>query len=118
MTMQKQFATFLTAAGISLAMMGTAAAGLACRGNTTFEQWMAKFKQDAAAAGISQSVISRSLNGVTFDPAIVRRDQGQGVFRQSFIQFSDRMTNNARFQNGQLQLKKHAQLFQRIEQQF
>lgn len=103
---------------MSAAMAGQAAAGLACRGGTTFEQWMAKFKQDALAAGISQSTISRALDGMAFDPAIIKRDGGQGVFQQSFLQFSDRMTNKNRFQNGLGQMKKHAQLLARIEQQF
>ncbi len=70
------------------------------------------------ASGISQSTISRALDGVTYDPAVIKRDHGQGVFQQSFIQFSDRMTNNNRFQNGLAQLKKNPQLFARIEQQF
>ena len=34
----------------------------------------------------------RALDGVTFDPAIIRRDSGQGVFQQSFLQFAGRMT--------------------------
>jgi membrane-bound lytic murein transglycosylase B len=118
MTMQKQFATFLAAASLSLALTGVAAANHTCRNVGTFEQWMARFKQEALASGISQTTVSRALDGVTYDPAVIRRDHGQGVFQQSFIQFSDRMTNKGRFQTGQAQLKKHAQLFARIEQQF
>ena len=55
---------------------------------------------------------------MTYDPNVIKRDHGQGVFQQSFIQFSDRMANNNRLQNGFAQLKKNPQLFQRIEQQF
>ena len=44
------------------------------------------------AQGISQRAISAALDGVTFDPAIIRRDSGQGVFQQSFLQFAGRMT--------------------------
>jgi lytic murein transglycosylase len=118
MTMQKQFAIFLAAAGMTIAMMGAAAANHTCRNTGTFEQWLAGFKQEAAASGISQSTISRALDGVAYDAGIVKRDHGQGVFQQSFLQFSDRMTNKGRFQSGQVQMKKHAQLLARIEQQF
>src|SRR5690242_18184697 len=118
MTMQKQFATFLAAAGLSLALTGAALANHSCRNTGTFEQWLAGFKKEALASGISQNTISRALDGVAYDAGVIRRDHGQGVFQQSFIQFSDRMTNKGRFQTGQLQMKKHAQLFARIEQQF
>src|SRR5688572_12825091 len=90
---------------ISAVMAGPAAANHTCRNTGTFEQWMARFKQDAQAAGISANTISRALEGVIYDPAVIKRDHGQGVFQQSFIQFSDRMTNKNRFQNGQMQLK-------------
>ena len=118
MMMQKQFAVFLAAAGMSIAMTGAAAANHTCRNSGTFEQWMAGFKQEAAASGISQTVISRSLDGVTYDRNVIRRDHGQGVFQQSFLRFSERMTNKNRFQNGLAQLKKNRALFARIEQQF
>jgi lytic murein transglycosylase len=118
MTMQKQLALFLATAGMTIVMMGTAAANHTCRNTGTFEQWMAGFKQEAAASGISQSTISHALDGVTYDPNVIKRDHGQGVFQQSFLQFSGRMTNTNRFQNGLAQLKKNPQLFARIEQQF
>ena len=37
---------------------------------------------------------------MTFDPAIVRRDHGQAVFNQTFLQFSDRMVGGGRIPNG------------------
>lgn len=117
MTVRKQMGRILAAACMSLAMIGTAAANHTCRNSGTFEQWMAGFKQEAAASGISPAVISRTLDGVTYDPNVIKRDHGQGVFQQSFIQFSERMTNTNRFQNGLAQLKKNPALFARIEQQ-
>ena len=63
-----------------------------CRNTGSFEAWLAAFKQEAAAQGISRQAISAALDGVTFDPAIIRRDSGQGVFQQSFLQFAGRMT--------------------------
>ena len=59
---------------------------------------------------------SAALDGVTFDPAIIRRDSGQGVFQQSFLQFAGRMTAAGRYQNGLKQLKANAALLSRIEQ--
>jgi len=103
---------------LSAAMAGEAMANHTCRNSGTFEQWMARFRQEAQASGISPATISRALDGVTYDASVIRRDHGQGVFQQSFLQFADRMANRNRLQNGLAQLKKNAQLFARIEQQF
>ena len=51
-----------------------------------------------------------ALDGVTFDPAIIRRDSGQGVFQQSFLQFAGRMTAAGRYQNGLKQAEANAAL--------
>src|SRR5262245_27057195 len=104
-------------AGI-VTLAGTALAAPAddaprCRNTGNFDVWMAAFKKDAAAQGISQRAISAALDGVTFDPAIIRRDSGQGVFQQSFLQFASRMTVMARYQNGLKQMKAHAGLLAR-----
>ena len=53
---------------------------------------------------------------MTFDPAIIRRDSGQGVFQQSFLQFAGRMTAAGRYQNGLVKLKQNAALLAKIEQ--
>ena len=87
-----------------------AEAAARCRNTGSFESWLAAFKQEAAAQGISRQAISAALDGVTFDPAIIRRDSGQGVFQQSFLQFAGRMTAAGRYQNGLKQLKANAAL--------
>jgi lytic murein transglycosylase len=89
-----------------------------CRNTGSFEAWLAGFKQEAAAQGVSRQAISAALDGVTFDPAIIRRDMGQGVFQQSFQQFAGRMTGAGRYENGLKQLKANAALLSRIEQRF
>jgi membrane-bound lytic murein transglycosylase B len=85
-----------------------------CRNTGSFDAWLAGFKQEAAREGISQRAISAALDGVTFDPAIIRRDSGQGVFQQSFLQFAGRMTGAGRYQNGLKQMKANAALLSRI----
>jgi lytic murein transglycosylase len=104
---------------IAIAMLAdTADAAARCKNTGSFERWLDGFKREAAAAGISRQVISASLDGVTFDPAIIRRDMGQGVFTQSFLQFAGRMTGGGRHANGLKQMKANAKLFAAIEQRF
>jgi lytic murein transglycosylase len=107
------------AAMLLLAALPDAAdAAARCRNTGSFERWLEGFKQAAAAQGISRQAISAALDGVTFDPQIIRRDSGQGVFTQSFLQFAGRMTAAGRYQNGLKQLKAQAALLSRIEQRF
>src|SRR5690349_20348272 len=80
-------------------------------------RWLDGVRQKAAAQGVSPAALA-ALNGLVFDPAIVRRDHGQGVFQQSFLQFSDRMAAAYRIQGGIAAIKRHADLFARVEKQY
>ncbi|MGA8653212.1 MAG: lytic murein transglycosylase, partial [Xanthobacteraceae bacterium] len=82
-----------------------------------FGEWLEGVKQEAAAQGISQRTIQSALSGLTYDPNIIARDHAQGVFRQSFEQFSGRMVP-PRLSKGAKLLKQYAPIFARIEQQF
>lgn len=98
----------------------SATPGLAqsCQNNpAAFPAWLDAFRAEARAVGISQNAIS-TLNGVTFDQSIVNRDRAQGVFSQTFLEFSDRMVSSYRLETGARLLRDNAQLFARIEQQY
>jgi lytic murein transglycosylase len=82
-----------------------------------FAAWLEGVKQDAAAQGVSQRTIQSALSGVTYDPAIIARDHAQGVFRQSFEQFSGRMVP-PRLAKAEKLLTQYAPVFSRIEQQY
>jgi lytic murein transglycosylase len=87
----------------------------ACGGD--FDAWLQGVGQEAAAQGVSQRTIQSGLAGVIFDPAIIARDHAQGVFRQSFEQFSGRMVP-PRLAKAQRLLQQYAPIFARIQQQF
>jgi lytic murein transglycosylase len=109
----------LSAAMVFAALPGVAFGQTNCRNNVgAFDAWLAKFKQEAASKGISQATLAASAPDMTFDQSVVNRDRGQGVFNQTFLQFSDRMVAQYRLQHGANNIKKHAATFQRIEQQF
>jgi lytic murein transglycosylase len=94
------------------------AEALTCRDPAGFEKWLGDVRQEAIAQGIAPAAVDAGLAGVTFDPGIVRRDHGQGVFKQSFEQFAGRMVSAGRLRIGASQLKKHAAALARIEQQY
>ena len=64
---------------------GGAADAAKCGGN--FDAWMATFKEDAAAAGISKGTIDSALNGVTPSAAILKLDRNQHYFKLTFEQY-------------------------------
>jgi lytic murein transglycosylase len=105
------------AAAVLLAVPATGPALAANCQTQSFERWLDGVRQEAAKEGLSQSTLA-ALNGIAFDPNIVRRDHGQGVFQQSFLQFSDRMAAAYRIQQGGVMIKRHADLFARIEKQY
>src|SRR5262245_21531877 len=101
---------------------GTANAGPAqtapCRNTGSFDKWLADFKKEALAQGISSSVVAAASPYLQFEQRIINRDRAQGVFNQSFLKFSDRMIAGYRMQNGEQQMKSHASLFARVEKEF
>jgi lytic murein transglycosylase len=107
--------TWAAPAVIVALLAGPAAA---CHNTGSFEHWLDELKREAVAQKISQSTIESALDGLTFDPEIVRRDHGQGVFQQSFLQFSDRMASSDRIVEGKRRIQRYAALFARIEQQY
>jgi lytic murein transglycosylase len=108
---------WICAAVLAFAAMAGPAMAAVCQKDMAFERWLEGVKQEAVAQGVSQTVIASALPAMVFDPAIVRRDRGQGVFQQSFLQFSDRMAT-PRVQSAQAQIRKYSDLFARIERQY
>src|SRR5262249_16455048 len=102
----------------ALAAPVTALAAAPCRNTVPFDRWLEDFKRDAVAQGVSRQVADSALAGVAFDPRIVNRDRGQGVFQQSFLQFAGRMADGYRIGTGGAKLKQHAATLARAEQQF
>jgi len=84
----------------------------------SFESWLEGVKTEAAEKGISQRAIAAGLSNVSFDRSVISHDRGQGVFRQTFEQFSSRMVNSYRLQKGGSLIRQYGATFNRIEQQF
>jgi lytic murein transglycosylase len=105
---------------VLLAAVATLVAGEAaaqqCGGS--FDRWLASFKQEAVNKGVSRATIEAAEPYMELDQEVIRRDRGQKVFSQTFLEFSGRMVEGYRLSQGAQRLKQNAALFQRIEQQF
>jgi lytic murein transglycosylase len=107
------------ALALLLAFGSSAALAQQC-GNTGagFDTWLGRFKSKAAGMGISSSAIASGLEGVSYDPAIIRLDRGQHSFKLSFEQFYARRVNDALIRRGQALMRTHAATFDRVQKRF
>jgi len=85
-----------------------------CRDPAGFDAFLASIKTEAAAQGVAGPALS-ALDGLTYDPGIISKDQAQKVFRQSFEEFSGRMVSPYRLRKGAQLMKQYASVFSRIE---
>jgi lytic murein transglycosylase len=110
--------TALQGTALLLAMLLAEPAAARCRNTGSFDAWLAAFKKDALAQGISPQVMAAASPELAFDPSVIRRDHGQAVFNKTFLAFSDRLVGGYRMPNGLAQMKKHAATFARIEKTY
>jgi lytic murein transglycosylase len=82
-----------------------------------FSAWKAALHAEAAAAGVGAIGLA-ALDQAGTEPKALARDRAQGVFSQTFIEFSGRMISSYRLKHGAANLEKQADAFSRAEQQF
>jgi lytic murein transglycosylase len=114
----RKTALMVAATVFGAVLAGPALAAPACHNTGNYATWLEAFKKDAAAQGISATVIAAAAPSMTFDEAIIKRDHGQAVFQQTFLQFSDRMIGGPRIPNGLAKIKQHAKLFADVEKKY
>jgi lytic murein transglycosylase len=92
-----------------------AAPSAPCGGD--FEAWKQGVAAEAKAAGVGQVGLD-ALEAASIDDKVLARDRAQGVFSQTFIQFSGRMISAYRLKQGKARLEKYADIFARADQQY
>ncbi|OWV98302.1 lytic murein transglycosylase [Rhizobium sp. R693] len=88
----------------------------ACDGDLS--EFLAGVKADAIAAGASAEAADKALEGAQIDQKVLSRDRAQGVFKQTFLEFSQRTVSQARLDIGRQKMKQYADVFARAEQEF
>jgi len=115
--MKLRLAAVLAASLTAVSLTATAASAAQCGGD--FNRFVDGFSREAQAAGISPSVISQALGGVTLDQAVLAFDRRQrGTFNKSFEQYVATRVGAGRIKAGRAMLQRHASLLSRIERQF
>jgi lytic murein transglycosylase len=91
----------------------------AARCGGDFNGFISSMASEAQAAGISPSVTSAALSGVTQDAGVLAFDRRQrNTFNKSFEQYVSTRVGPGRINGGRAMLQRHAALLSRIEQRF
>lgn len=107
----------LVALGATLFLV-TGGPALAAQCGGDFGAWLAGFRKEAVAAGITQGTLDSALSGVTPSAAILKLDRHQGYFKQSFETYRAKRVTAAHIRIGKEQLRRNAAFFSRVEKRF
>jgi len=109
----------LCLAGLVAAAAGPAQAASCGNDASGFPEWLADYKQQAVASGISPSVASAALDGVTYNQQVIRLDRTQhSTFGVTFEQFIAKRVTGGRVAKGKALMKSMAGVLSKIEQNF
>jgi len=100
---------------IYAALLMTTTAGMAAECDGKLPAFLKGVKAEALAAGAFEAAIDKTLRGARIDPKILARDREQSVFRQNFIEFSERTVSKSRLSIGRKKMQRHADVFARAE---
>jgi lytic murein transglycosylase len=87
-------------------------------GGADFESWLGRFKKSAAGQGLSPATLATALDGVTYDPNVIRLDRSQRSFKLSFEQFYARRVSSSLLNRGRNLMRTHASTLSRVEKRF
>jgi lytic murein transglycosylase len=111
-----RFVRLVSAAALGTLLSAPALAAT-CNPPGGFDRFIAEFKREAAAQGVSPRGLA-ALNGVAVDPAVLAADKRQGVFKQTFEEFSARMISRDRMTKGLRLMQSHAPVLRKVEAQY
>ncbi|MFO7541352.1 MAG: lytic murein transglycosylase [Thiobacillus sp.] len=95
-----------------------ALAALPVHAQTPFDSWLAEFRQEALAQGISPATLDSALTGVTLTERVVSLDRRQPEFLQTFSDYLKRRVTESRVALGQGKLRDHEALLDAVERQY
>ncbi len=82
-----------------------------------FDGFIKQFRKEAAAAGVGARGLS-ALDGVQYQPAIIKKDRSQSVFSMNFLDFQKRMVSAYRIKEGKAILERNKKMFDAIQKKY
>ena len=100
-----------------LAALATSPA-LAAPCGGSFADFIAVMKAEARANGLGQDAIDSFFRGAQEDGKVLKADHAQGVFRKTFLEFSQALISQNRISNGAANSRKYDAIFQQAAQKY
>ena len=107
---------FLAPLTLATLLLASAAQAAPCGGD--FADWVTATKAEAVAAGQPADVVDAFFAGLSPDPRVLKADRSQGVFRKSFLEFSQSLISKGRMQTGLAKSRDLDALFARAEAEY
>src|SRR5215470_3299308 len=109
----------LRSLGLLVCTLFFAAPAGAAKCGGDFNAFLSAMGREAAAAGVSRSVIDSAFAGLMPDGAVLAFDRRQrGTFRKSFEAYAATRVTAPRLKRARALMQRHAALLARIENQF
>jgi membrane-bound lytic murein transglycosylase B len=83
-----------------------------------FDAWLADFRTEAAAKGISQATIQSALSRVQYLPKVIELQKNQPEFKFTVEEYLIRVASESRALRGREVLAKHQSLLNRISERY
>ncbi|MGV8992347.1 MAG: lytic murein transglycosylase [Thiobacillus sp.] len=83
-----------------------------------FDMWLAAFREEASAQGISTETLDAALTGITPIERVVELDQRQPEFQQTFYDYLSRRVTEYRVSRGRDLLQENSALLDAVEQKY
>ena len=91
-------------------------AQVSCGGS--FTGFVKNIKAEAVSRGHSKSSVDQFFAHAAHDPAVIRADRSQGIFKMNFLEFSGRVISQNRMDNGRKYSKQLDSTFDRIQREY
>lgn len=101
---------------IAFSLLASPALAAPCGGD--FGRFLDAMATEARAAGQPEEAIARFFKGAQVDKAVLKADRSQGVFRKTFLDFSQSLISKSRIQNGAAYGKKYDAEFDRAAAEY
>jgi lytic murein transglycosylase len=106
----------LAAISLITALATTPALAAPCGGD--FGAFVRTMAAEARAQGLPEAAIGAFLDGARQDPSVIKADRSQGVFRKTFLEFSQSLISKNRIQNAAVYSKKYDAAFDTALQKY
>ncbi len=100
----------------TLMLAHSASAQVSCGGS--FPTFVNNIKAEALSRGHSKAAVKKFLASAALDPAVIRADRAQGIFKMDFLEFSGRVISQYRMDYGRRYAKELDSVFDQIQRDY